>query len=215
MFIGHYAVAFAAKRAVPKVSLGILMAATALIDLLCAFFLLLGWEQVRVEAGNTAFTPLAFIHYPITHSLLGAAAWSTLFALGYWVYTRYTVGALLVGLVAISHWFLDALVHRPDLPLYPGSPLIGLGLWNFVPATFLTEGLMFVVCLWLYVSSTRPRDRAGSTVLWSFVAIIVLFYCVAALGPPPPNAQTVAYVGLSGWLVPFWTEWFDRHRERL
>ncbi len=97
MFIGHYAVALGVKRAVPRVSLGVLFAATSLVDLLWPIFLLLGWERVRIDPGNTAVTPLAFILYPITLSVVGAAAWAVLFALLYWAFTRYAVGSAVVG----------------------------------------------------------------------------------------------------------------------
>lgn len=213
MLIGHFAVAFAAKRAVPRVSLGVLVAATELIDLLWPLFLFAGWESVRIDPGNTAFTPLAFVHYPITHSLVGAAGWSILFGLLYWAFTRYAAGAVVVGLVAVSHWFLDALVHRPDLPLYPGSsPLIGLGLWNSVAGTVLLEGAMFLAAVWFYVSGTRPRDRVGRYALWSFVAFLLLIYVANLLGPPPPSVQAIAWAGLSLYLIPLWAGWFDRHR---
>lgn len=215
MFIGHYAVAFAAKRAAPRVSLGVLVGAASLLDLLWPAFLLLGWEAVRIEPGNTAFTPLAFMHYPISHSLVAAAGWSVLCGLLYWGATRYRSGALVVALVALSHWYLDALVHRPDLPLYPGSPLrVGLGLWNSIPATLLLEGLMFAGGVWLYTRGTHAKDALGRYALLGFVAFMVLVYAGDLLAPPPPNWQAVAWAGLAGWLFPFWAEWFDRHRVR-
>src|SRR5512146_2731302 len=156
MFIGHSAVAFAAKRAAPRVSLGVLVGAASLLDLLWPVFLLLGWETVRIEPGNTAVAPLAFVRYPFSHSLVAAAGWSALVGLAYWGATRYRSGAVVVGLVALSHWYLDAIVHRPDLPLYPGSTLeVGLGLWNSVPATLLLEGLMFAGGVWLYARGAR------------------------------------------------------------
>jgi len=213
MFIGHYAVAFAAKRAAPKVSLGVLVAATSLLDLLWAMFLLLGWEQVRIAPGNTALTPLAFAHFPLSHSLLAAAGWSVLCGLFYWSATRYRTGAAVVALVALSHWYLDAVVHRPDLPLYPGSALeLGLGLWNSIPASVLLEGAMFVGGVWLYAAATRATDAVGRYALLALVAFMALAYVGNLLGPPPPSWRAVAAVGLAAWLFPFWAEWFDRHR---
>lgn len=215
MFIGHYAVAFAAKRAAPRVSLGVLVGAAALLDLLWPVFLLLGWEAVRIEPGNTAVTPLVFVHYPISHSLAAAAGWSALFGLLYWGATRYRSGAVVVGLVALSHWYLDALVHRPDLPLYPRSPLkVGLGLWNSIPATLLLEGLMFVGGVWLYARGTRAKDAIGRHAFLCFVGFIALVYAANLLGAPAPSWRAVAWVGLAAWLFPFWAEWFDRHRTR-
>lgn len=213
MFIGHCAVGFAAKRAAPQASLGVLMTAPFLLDLLWPVFLLAGWEQVRIEPGNTVVTPLAFTHYPISHSLVTAAGWGVLFALVYWAFTRYRTGAIVIALAVVSHWFLDAVVHRPDLPLYPGSDtLAGLGLWNSLPATLAAETAMFALGLWAYVSMTRARDRAGRWGLWSLVAFILLAYAGNLAGPQPPSVRSLTVVGFSFWLVPWWVAWSDRHR---
>jgi hypothetical protein len=213
MFIGHYAVAFGVKRAVPRVSLGVLFAATSLIDLLWPIFLLLGWERVRIDPGNTVVTPLDFVYYPITHSLIGAAGWAVLLALLYWAWTRYAAGALVVALVALSHWFLDLLVHRPDLPIVPGSShLVGLGLWNSFPGTILVEGGLCVAGVWLYATAAHARDRVGRYAFWSLVGFLALIYAANLLGPPPPSVNAVAYAGLASWFLPFWAAWFDRHR---
>jgi membrane-bound metal-dependent hydrolase YbcI (DUF457 family) len=213
MFIGHFAVGLASKPVAPRASLGVLMAAPNLLDLLWPIFLLLGWEQVRIEPGNTAFTPLDFVSYPISHSLLTACGWGALFALLYWARTRYTRGAVVIGLSVVSHWVLDFVTHRPDMPLYPGGPKFGLGLWNSVPATVCIEVGMYVVGAWLYLSSTRARDRTGSYALWVFLAFGLLAYIGNILGPPPPNTRAIACVTLTLWLVPVWAWWIDRHRE--
>ena len=212
MFIGHFAVGLASKPVAPRASLGVLMAAPNLLDLLWPIFLLLGWEQVRIEPGNTAFTPLDFVSYPISHSLLTACGWGALFALLYWARTRYTRGAVVIGLSVVSHWVLDFVTHRPDMPLYPGGPKFGLGLWNSVPATVCIEVGMYVVGAWLYHSSTRARDRTGSYALWVFLAFGLLAYIGNILGPPPPNTRAIAFVTLTLWLVPVWAWWIDRHR---
>ena len=141
MFIGHVAVGLASKRLAPGTSLGLLVAAPLAVDLLWPVFVLAGWEQVRVAPGDTAVTPLEFISYPWSHSLLMAVVWSVLAASAYWLWRRYRAGALVLGAGVLSHWVLDAISHRPDLPLYPGSSIkIGLGLWNSVPATIAVEG---------------------------------------------------------------------------
>ena len=215
MFLGHYAVALGVKRRMPRVSLGVLVAATSLVDLLWPIFLLVGWERLEIAPGNTAATPLNFVHYPITHSLLGAVGWSLLFSFLYWRVTRYAGGAVAVGLVTVSHWFLDAIVHRPDLPLYPGSPvLVGLGLWDSVVASVILECAMFAAGVWLYAAGTRARDGAGRYAFWGFVLFLALAYAGNVVGPPPPSWQAVAWLGLSLWILPFWAEWFDRHRDR-
>ncbi|HET6567606.1 MAG TPA: metal-dependent hydrolase [Rhodothermales bacterium] len=213
MFLGHYAVGLAAKRVAPRTSLGVLFAAVQLVDLIWPIFLLLGWEQVRIQPGNTAFTPLDFTYYPFTHSLLAAVGWSCAAALVYWAVTRYRTGTLIVGLCVLSHWVLDFIVHRPDLPLIPGiSAKVGLGLWNAPVATVILEGILFVAGIWLYVRATRPRNRTGTFALWSLLAVLVLIYASSIVSPPPQDVKSVAVFALAGWLVPFWAYWADRNR---
>jgi len=217
MFIGHFAVAFAAKRAAPSVSLGTLFVACELVDLVWPVFVLLGIETVRIAPGSTAFTPLEFIHYPWTHSLLMCAAWSALFGFGYSLVRKNFRAAIVVAAVVLSHWFLDALVHRPDLPLVPGGAArIGLGLWNSVAATLVVEGLMFAAGVFVYLRTTRAKDRVGAIGLWVLVIFLLMAYAAAAFGPPPPNAQAVAWAGIVGGTVTaLWGYWVDRHREVL
>jgi hypothetical protein len=215
VFIGHFAVAFAAKRAAPSVSLGTLFVACELVDLIWPLFLLLGIERVRIDPGNTAFTPFDFIHYPWTHSLLMCALWAAFLGFFYFLVRKNARAAIVVAALALSHWLLDALVHRPDLPLAPGGEArIGLGLWNSVPATLVLEGAMFVAALVLYLRNTRARDRIGSAGLWALIAFLLVAYCGAAFGHPPPNVETVAWAGIIGGIVTaLWGYWVDRHRE--
>jgi membrane-bound metal-dependent hydrolase YbcI (DUF457 family) len=213
MFIGHVAVGLAAKRLASGTSLGLLVAAPLALDLLWPALVLAGCERVRIERGNTAFTPLAFTYYPWSHSLLMALAWSLLAGTAYWMWTRYRAGAIVLGAGVLSHWVLDAVVHRPDLPLYPGSTtMIGLGLWNSVPATLAVECAMFAAGVWLYASHSRPLDRAGRYGFWAFVAFLVAVYAANAFGPPPPSVGAVAFAGLALWLLPLWAWWFDSRR---
>jgi hypothetical protein len=127
-----------------------------------------------------------------------------------------TKAALLVGAVVLSHWLLDALSHRPDLPLVPGgAERVGVGLWNSVPATLLVEGTMFAAALALYLGSTRARDRFGIAALWTLIVFLVVAYLGAAFGPPPPSVEAIAWTGLAAWLFVPWGYWIDRHRARL
>ena len=217
MFIGHFAVAFAAKRAAPRVSLGTLFVACELVDLAWPALLLLGLETVAIRPGITAFTPLEFLHYPWTHSLLMVVGWAVLFGIIHFSFRRSSRAALVVGLTVLSHWFLDALVHRPDLPLVPGGEVrIGLGLWNSVSATLAMEGALFAAGLAFYLYGTRPKDRSGRWGLWGIVALLLAAYAGAAFGPPPPSVEVVAWTGLAGGLVTgIWGYWIDRHRETV
>lgn len=214
MFIGHIAVGLAAKKAAPRTSLGTLLMAAQFTDLLWPILLLLGVEQVAIVPGSTVVTPLAFLSYPISHSLLADIGWATLFAGGYQILKDYSRGALWVGIAVLSHWFLDALSHRPDLPLYPGSrTLIGLGLWNSLAGTIVVEGLLFGAGVLFYLKTTRAKDRTGAYAFWSLIALLVLLYLGNLFGPIPPNVTSIAILGLLGWLLVPWGYWIDRHRE--
>jgi len=213
MFIGHNAIAFAAKKAAPRASLGALMGAAMLADLIWPILLLLGVEHVKIHKGDTPFTPLTFTDYPWTHSLATSLALSVVVAVIYWIATRYGRGALLVGACVFSHWVLDWITHRADLPLYPGGPKVGLGLWNHPIATIGVEAAMFAIAILIYRDTTKPRDRIGSAAMWAFILFLAALYIVTASATPPPTVRFLAWGGLSGWLLPLWAWWFDRHRD--
>jgi len=213
MFLGHFGVALAAKRVAPRTSLGTLVMAAQFVDLLWPLFLLLGVERVMVAPGTTAVTPLDFLSYPLSHSLLADLGWACLFAGIYQVARRDARGAVCLWFVLISHWFLDALSHAPDLPLYPGSSLhVGLGLWNSPAWTLLVEVTIFAFGARLYAKGTRPRDRMGSFAFRSFVALLLLIYLINFFGPPPPSEKAVAWAAFGLWLFVVWAYWLDRHR---
>lgn len=213
MFIGHAAVALAAKKLAPEASLGVLLAAATWLDLAWPVLLLLGLETVRIDPGNTAFTPLDFVSYPWTHSLVMALAWSVLFALALSPWVRTRRARLVLAALVFSHWLLDFVVHRPDLPLAPGdSPKLGLGLWNSVPATLLVEGLLAIAGAWAYQRATQARDATGRYALWSLLVFLLAIWLSALVSPPPPSERAVAWVGIAAWLLPLWAAWADRHR---
>lgn len=213
MFIGHFAVGFALKRAAPRTSLGALVAAAQLLDLLWPWFLLLGWERVRIEPGNSPFLRLVFERYPISHSLVMAIVWGALVGLLYAWRTRLRTAAIWLGAAVVSHWVLDWITHRPDLPLAPWSDVkVGLGLWNSVPATLVIESVMFAAGVWMYARTTRALDRMGRVNFWIYVAALTAMYVSSIVGPPPPNTRALATVALGIWLLPPWAAWFDRHR---
>lgn len=213
MFIGHTAVALVGKRAAPRTSLGVLLAAATLLDLLWPILLLLGWERVRIVPGETAFTPLDFVSYPISHSLVAAAGWSVAAGAVYYAVTRYGFGAWTVGILVLSHWALDWLTHRPDLPLWPGGPRVGLGMWHSVPITVTTELVMLAVGLAVYLGTTRPRDAVGRWAFWGLIIFYLAIYAASVAGPPPPDERSLAWFALLAWLFPLWAGWADAHRE--
>jgi hypothetical protein len=214
VFLGHYGVAFAARRAAPRTSLGTTIFAAQFLDELWPILLLLGLERVRIVPGLMAASTLDFVSYPISHSLLTAAGWALLIGVGYLAVRRDARGAWVVGGAVVSHWLLDAPMHRPDLPLWPGSPtLVGGGLWNSVPATAAIEFGLLGVGLALYVRGTRARDRVGRWGLWSMIALLVAFFLGAVTGAPPPSERALAVSTLALWLFVPWGWWVDRHRE--
>jgi hypothetical protein len=213
MFIGHFGVGFAAKSIAPRVSLGTLFLTAQFVDLLWPTLLLLGVERVRIAPGATAVTPLLFEHYPVSHSLLAVAGWALLAAGMYLLLRRERLGACVLGALVVSHWLLDAVVHRPDLPLFPGSAtLVGWNAWSSLPLTLLIEMPLFALGVWLYARVTRPVDAAGK---WGFAALAVfllLIYAGNLLGAPPPSAEAIAWVGQAQWLLVLWGYWIDKHR---
>ena len=216
MFVGHFALGFAAKRAAPLVPLWLLFAAVQLADLLWPLFVALGVEQVSIEPGITTVTPLDFISYPYSHSLLTLIVWGAI--LGF-VHQRSTkvrgVAVLLAGLV-VSHWVLDFVTHRPDMPFYPGSTTVGLGLWNSTTGTVIVELLMFAAGVWIYARATRARDAVGR---WSFIALVgflLIVYAGNIMGGPPPSVSAIWSVGMAGGAaLLIWSWWIERHRESI
>jgi hypothetical protein len=213
VFIGHFAVALAAKRAAPEVSLGTLFLAAQLADLVWPTLVLAGVESFAIRPGITAVTPLDFTRYPYSHSLVGMAAWGAALGITHFLWNRKKVAALIIFAVVLSHWLLDYVTHRPDLPLtLTGAERFGLGLWHSRLATLAVEGLLFAACVGIYARFSRPADRIGR---WSFVALIiflVVVYLANIFGPPPPSIAAVAWSAQAIWLLVAWGYWIDRHR---
>ncbi len=197
MFIGHFAVAFAAKKAAPKASLGTLVFAAVFLDAVWPVLVLLGIERFRIVPGYTAINPFEFLHYPWSHSLLMTVVWALAFAFVYFGMKGGRAGAIWVGIAVASHWLLDFVTHRPDMPLYPGgSERLGLALWQSWPATFAVEGMMFAAAVALYLRTTRSRDRVGTIAWWALIALLLALYVPGPWSPPPPSENAVAIAGL-------------------
>ena|ERR1700739_1976659 len=213
MFIGHFGVALAAKRVAPRTSLGTLILAAQFLDFLWPILLLLGFEHVRVAPGITKVQPFDFYDYPFSHSLTMAVRWSLVVGLLYYTVRRCGRGAWVLGSLVLSHWVLDLVVHRPDLPLWPGGPNYGLGLWNSWAGSISAEVLVFGVGVWLYASATRARDSVGTYGFWGLTVFLFLGWLAATFGPPPPNAHQLAVGAMAMWMVVPWAWWADAHRE--
>ncbi len=212
MFIGHFALGFAAKRVSPTVSLGVLFIAAQLADLMWPVLIAIGIEQVRIVPQNTPFLRLDFVSFPYSHSLALLLLWGALLASVYRLMTgNRQAFAVLVALV-VSHWVLDVATHVQDMPLYPGGPKFGLGLWTSTAATVLIEVAMYGAGLWIYMRATRPKDASGR---WGGGALAVLLFVayLANLGGAPPSVEAIWTGALAGAALILGLSWWaDRHR---
>lgn len=187
MFLGHFAVALLASRREKQLRLGTSVLAAQWPDAIWPAFLLAGIERVSIIPGDTAFTPLRFDRYPWSHSLVAVAAWAALFAAVIFLRTRSRRASFLAGVLVVSHWVLDVVSHRPDVPLGPDGPMLGLGLWNSVAATVVVESALFLGAV-VY----HARGRATGTGFWVLVGVLAAIYVANIVGPPPPNVTAVA-----------------------
>ena len=210
IFIGHFALGFAARRWTPRVSLGALFGAAQLADMLWPVLVGLGIEQVRIDPGNTAMTPLDFVSYPYSHSLAALVVWGVVFG---WVCRRFVPERRVfwvIFLLVVSHWVLDVVTHRPDMPLYPGGPKLGLGLWNHPAVEKTIEIGMYAIGLWMFLGVTRARDGIGRWGLFGLAALLFAGYIADGV-PPSVTALWITALVL-GTLTLVWSVWADRHR---
>jgi hypothetical protein len=214
MFLGHYAVALAAKRVAPRTSIGTLIFAAQWLDELWPILLLAGVEHVRIVPGLMAANPLDFVSYPISHSLLMAIVWGAVIGGIYLAVRRRAAAAWIVGLAVVSHWVLDLVMHRPDLPLWPGSSMrLGAGLWNSITASAAVELILFAIGLTIYLRTTRARDWIGNWSLAAMAGLLLVIYLGSFFGPPPRNEHSLAVTALALWVFVPWGYWIDRHRD--
>jgi hypothetical protein len=224
MFIGHYGVALAAKRASPGASLGALFVAVQLLDVVFGVLVLAGIEKLRVVPGFTRVMPYDLYFMPYSHSLAASVLWAALGALAFGVvFTSIkdqkakVLAALVFGLAVLSHYLLDVTVHAPDLALGfdDAPPKFGLSLWNQVDITIALELGLLVAGAALYRGTTVSRvgmetpSRVVGTLL---VALIV----VTPFMPVPPTTSIMVLESLGAYLLlAGLAEWMDRSREAL
>lgn len=203
MFIGHFAPAFVAAARPKAAGLGTLFVAAQLVDIGFAAMLIPGIEAMRIVPGITAMNPMDLYHMPFTHSLLGATVWALLFGLIVWVCTRRIAAAIGAALVVVSHWFIDLLVHIPDLTLLGTPPKLGFGLWNYPAIAMPLEILLIGAAFAYYVR--RTRAASASYRLWVLAALLALFQAIDWFGPKEPiyslaipATMLLAYAVLAG-----------------
>jgi hypothetical protein len=213
MFIGHFALGFTSKKFSKTLSLGTSFLAVQFLDLLWPFFLIFGWERVEIDQGNTAYTPLDFVSYPISHSMITSLLWGLIFGLIYFRIKKEKSNSILLGVLVFSHWILDFLTHRPDLPITPwGDYKVGLGLWNSIPATVIIESILFIIGIYYFLKISKPQGSKSWVVILGLVAFLIIINIVNITSPPPPSPEVIGYAGFAQWLLVFWGYWIDKQR---
>jgi hypothetical protein len=217
MFVGHYGVSYAAKRIDDSIPLWVLFLAVQFLDVVWAPLVLLGIEKVRIVPGITAMNPLDMYYMPYTHSLVAAIAWSAAAAIAYrlWIGMSRRAGdgsrgAVLVGLAVFSHWLLDLVVHRPDLPLWDDTAKVGLGLWNQPAVAFALEALLLLGALRLYLKSRPARPVA----LVVFGILMLAVQGLVFFGPPPASGAAIASTAIVAYVVFAAVAWWLADRAR-
>lgn len=208
MFIGHFAAGFASKKINDSLSLAMMFIAVQFLDLLWPILVLLGIETVSIQEGITKLTPLDFTYYPYSHSLFMAIVWGLIFGVVYFMRTRKKQHAVILGVLVLSHWVFDFLVHRPDLPLSPFSDYkVGLGLWNFPALEIIIELSLLCAGVYLYYKTTKPTRKIA---FWSLIGVLLLFQFLNFFGPLPPDPMSVAIGANFIWVFVAWAWWIER-----
>jgi hypothetical protein len=216
MFIGHFGLSFAAKKAAPQVSLGILFIATQFVDILWPFLLIFNIEKVAIIPGYTKTNAFEFLFYPYTHSVLMNVVWGVIIGFIYYLIKRDRQGAIVVGICVLSHWFLDLIVHVADLPLTPFSDYkVGLGLWNHVMITLFTETAIFLIGTSIYATITNAKNRTGKWGLRILIALLLIINLANTFGPTPSDSIMTLFISsiIASLLIISLAYWVDKNRE--
>lgn len=216
MFIGHFGLSFAAKKAAPNVSLATLFVATQFVDMLWPFLLVFNIEQVAITPGYTKMNAFEFLHYPYTHSLFMGIIWGIVVGLVYWFFKKDVRGAWVVGLCVLSHWFFDLVVHTADLPITPFADYkAGFGLWNHVALTLIIETILFFGGVYIYTTVTVAKNKIGKWALWLLVTLLMLFSISSAFGSAPPDSIMTLFISfvVLMTIIISWAWWIDKNRQ--
>ena len=186
MIAGHFGFAAIVKSRETKVPLWSLMLATAWLDIVFIPLFVMKIETLKPIPGVSGSYGGNIIYADYTHSLLGALVFSAIFAL-FFVPRWGKRCAIVLGFVSFSHWLLDLVVHRRDMPLLPGNlghlPRLGFGLWQFKTTSVLAELLLIILGAWCYwraasdVTTTAHRGRGRAMV----AAVLILLCGVTVL----------------------------------
>jgi len=217
MLVGHFAIGLIGKRAAARASIGTLVLASMLADMLGFVFILAGLEHWRIVPGGRGIESMELYDIVWSHSMAMVVLWGLLLAALYRWRTRYRSGTLVVFVAVVSHWILDFISHRPDMPLAPGvSGVYGLGLWTSSRWTLVVEGGLWLASLIVYMRMTRAKKRAGTYVFWLVVALLTLSWLSNFMGSAPPAAQDPVSGSIAALvffsLMMAWAFWMDRLR---
>jgi hypothetical protein len=187
MIAGHFGFAAAAKSREPGTPLWVLMLATAWLDVVFVPLLLSGIETVQPAVEDHKGYGDLIIHADYTHSLVGMIVLSAVLG-GAAALLWGRRSGVVVGLVAASHWVLDLLFHRADMPILPGDvgdlPRLGLGLWRTPAAASGIELVLVLAGAWLYwraaSRTARTEGRGGRAAL--IAAGLIAVFGVLILG---------------------------------
>jgi hypothetical protein len=217
MFVGHYGPSFAIKLVRPEVPLWLLFVAVQLIDVGWAILVLAGIEKVRIAPGITASNPLDLYYMPYTHGLVSVILWSVAAAVLVKLFLRITrLAAIWVGVAVFSHWVLDFLVHRPDLPVYDNTMKVGLGLWNYPAVALSLEAILLFGGMFLYLRMTKPRNTIGRVGQPVFGIVMLAIQTYIFFGPPPVSPTAAALTALGSYIVfAAIAEWLARQRTNV
>lgn len=210
MFIGHYGIGLLAKKNKQLPSLAMMFIAVQLLDLIWPVLVLFGIESLSIDPGNTKLTHLNFEFYPYSHSLFMALIWSIILGLFYFLFTKNKNGSLVLGGLVMSHWILDFITHRPDLPLSPFTDLkVGLGLWNYPVLEIILELSLFGIGAFLYFKSSNFKRKIA---FWLLILFLLIVHMMNLFSPPPPSVMAVAWSANLMWLIVIWAWWIEKKR---
>ena len=186
MIAGHFGFAAAVKAREPATPLWALMLATVWLDIIFVPLFLSGIETIEKVPGAIPYGG-SVIHADYTHSLIGALALSALLgAVAAWAWSIRS-GAV-IGMVAFSHWVLDIVVHRADMPLLPGNvgqfPRMGLGLWRMPAAAAAVEFLLVLLGTLFYWRAARAAAKSAGRGqhLANLTSLMILVFGGVVLG---------------------------------
>ena len=214
MYIGHFAPALAASAASPDAPrLGTLFVAAQLVDLAFFVFVMVGIEHMRVVPGITAMNPMDLYHMPFTHSLVAGALWGVALGLIVWRTSRSRAAGAWAAMVGMSHWFVDLLVHRPDLTVSGGPLKLGLGLWDWPLVAIPLELALTGAAFWFFLS--RTRGPVGPPLI--LLGVMLLFQAINWFAPQPTEySLTLPLMALLSYAILIalarWVGTTRRHR---